>query len=141
MNVQSVINASAGVFGAIITFAFGHWTEALSFLLTAIAIDVITGVYASLREGCGLSSSIGGFGLAKKGLILLVILLAHRVDVLLEMDMAMGGSIYFYIINELLSIIENYGSIGLPLPDVIKRAITVLRDKGDATNGASKTDV
>lgn len=134
MSGQIVVNACAGVFGAFVTFAFGHWTEALTFLTTVIAIDIISGISASLREGRGLSSSIGSFGLAKKGLILLVILLAHRIDALLGTDMAMGGAIYFYIVNELLSVIENFGRMGIPLPDVIKRGVAILREKGNTNN-------
>lgn len=131
MSGQSILNASAGVFGAFITFAFGHWTEALTFLITVIAVDIVTGISASFREGSGLSSAIGGFGLAKKGLILLVVLLAHRIDVSIGMEAAMGGAIYFYIVNELLSVIENFGRMGIPLPDGIKRGVTILREKGE----------
>ncbi|GIQ63731.1 hypothetical protein PACILC2_22990 [Paenibacillus cisolokensis] len=57
----------AGIVGAFATFAFGHWTEALTFLLFAIGVDVVTGVYASIKEGRGLSSAVGSAGLAKKG--------------------------------------------------------------------------
>ncbi|GKU79928.1 holin family protein [Paenibacillus sp. L3-i20] len=119
-----------GVLGSIITFAFGSWTESLTFLLVAIAVDYITGVSASLTEGKGLSSALGSWGLARKGLMLLVILLAHRIDVLMDTSgVTMGAAIYFYIANELISITENYGRLGLPLPDRIRRIIEVLRNK------------
>jgi phage-related holin len=56
-------------------------------------------------------------------------LIAHRLDLLLGVEVVMGGAVYFYIANELLSIIENYGRIGLPLPDRLKRIVQVLRDR------------
>jgi toxin secretion/phage lysis holin len=127
---QTHINASAGVLGAIFTFAVGYWTEALTFLLCAIAADIISGVSASLKEGRGISSAVGASGLAKKGLMLLVIVLAHRMDVLLGTDTTvMSAAIYFYIANELVSLVENYGRHGLPLPDAVTRVIAVLKNK------------
>jgi len=130
MNGQHIVNAGAGLLGAFITFAFGRWSEALTFLLVLFAADIVSGIYASIREGRGLNSAVGTFGFAKKGLMLLVIIIAHRADVLLGTNYVMGGAIYFYIANEALSITENYGRAGLPLPDVIKRLVTVLREKG-----------
>jgi toxin secretion/phage lysis holin len=94
-----------------------------------MGVDYISGVAASLREGKGLSSSAGFWGLGKKGLMLLVVLVAHRVDVLMHVNLAMGAAIYFYIGNELLSIIENYGRIGLPLPDKLRNAVKLLRNR------------
>ncbi|MFD0588004.1 holin family protein [Paenibacillus sp. GCM10027627] len=126
------INVEAGVVaggvGAFVAFAFGHWTEALTFLLIAIGADIVTGVHASFAEGRGLSSSIASVGYAKKGLMLLVIILAHRVDILLGLDaIIMTSSVYFYIVNELVSIIENLGRSGLPLPDKLREGIEVLK--------------
>ncbi|THF78086.1 phage holin family protein [Cohnella fermenti] len=126
-----MINWITGLIGAFITFAFGHWTEPLTFLLTIIAIDIISGMYASMREGSGLNSAVGTVGLAKKGLMLLVILLGYRVDVLLGSEMIMGGAIYFYIANELVSVTENCGRIGLPIPNKLRQVIAVLKQKGE----------
>ncbi|MGG4142952.1 phage holin family protein [Paenibacillus algorifonticola] len=131
MNGQIILNGGAGVAGAFIAFAFGGWTEALTFLLIAMVADIITGISASFKEGRGLSSAIGSAGGVKKGLMLLVIILAHRVDVLLELDnVAMAAATYFYIANELISITENYGRLGLPLPDKFREMIDVLKRKG-----------
>jgi toxin secretion/phage lysis holin len=131
MNAQTLINYFSGVLGAFITFSFGHWTESLTFLLTVVAIDIISGMYASLKEGHGLNSAVGAVGLAKKGIMLLVILLSYRVDVLLGSEMVMGGAIYFYIANELVSVTENCGRIGLPMPEKLRQIIAVLKQKGE----------
>jgi toxin secretion/phage lysis holin len=109
---------------------FGSWTESLTFLLLAMGADYVTGVAASIKEGKGLNSAFGAWGLARKGLILLVVLLAHRIDVLLNTeDVTMGAAIFFYIANELISITENYGRLGLPLPDRIRKMIAVLKER------------
>lgn len=122
--------SAAGVLGSIITFSFGGWTEALTFLVVAMAVDYVSGVAASLKEGKGLSSSLGFWGLTRKGLALLIILLAHRIDILLDSpNMTMGAAVYFYIANELISITENYGRLGLPLPNRIRKLIEVLKEK------------
>jgi toxin secretion/phage lysis holin len=110
-----------------VSFAFGIWNETLTFLLVLMAIDYFTGVAASIKEGSGLNSNIGFWGLLKKGLILLVIIITHRLDVLMGSDIVMGGAIFFYLANELLSITENYGRLGLPLPERLKQMVQVLR--------------
>ncbi|MBB6673855.1 phage holin family protein [Cohnella nanjingensis] len=112
-------------------FAYGHWPETLTVLLIVMALDYLTGVTAAVREGSGLSSQVGFWGLWRKGLMLLVILLAHRIDILFGTEMAMGGAIYFYLANELLSVLENAGRIGLPIPDRLRRAVKILRDRAD----------
>ncbi|MFC5649213.1 holin family protein [Paenibacillus solisilvae] len=119
-----------GVLGSVLTFSFGMWPESLTLLLVAMGIDYITGVTAALSEKRGLNSGFGAWGLAKKGIMLLVILLAHRIDMLMEINnLAMGGAIYFYMANELISITENLGRIGIPMPDRLRQLIEVLKNK------------
>ena len=125
------------VFGSAITFAFGTWTESLTVLLVAMAIDYVTGIIAAVYDGSGLDSKVGFWGLMKKGLILLVVLLSHRIDLVLGVDMAMGGAIAFYTVNELLSIIENYGRLGLPLPPQWKQFVRTLRNRGEKSEGTT----
>lgn len=119
-----------GLMGSILTFAFGSWQESLTLLVVAMGIDYVSGVAAAIKEGKGLNSVIGSWGLTRKGLSLLVILLAHRIDILLETNnVTMGAAIYFYLANELISITENYGRLGFPLPDQLRKIIAVLKDK------------
>lgn len=119
------------VFGSAVTFAFGTWSESLTFLLVVMAIDYITGITAAIYDGSGLDSRVGFWGLMKKGLMLLVVLLSHRIDLVLGVDVTMGGAIAFYTVNELLSIAENYGRLGLPLPQQLRQAIRMLRNRND----------
>ncbi|MFF2887859.1 holin family protein [Paenibacillus sp. NPDC057967] len=142
VTINGITGAVASAAGAVIGFAFGHWTEALTFLLIAIAADIITGTYASVKEGRGLNSAVGSVGLAKKGLMFLVILLAHRMDVLLDMQaVTMSTVVYFYIANEMVSFVENIGRAGLPLPGAIKKLIEVLKDKGGVEDNKKGSNV
>lgn len=135
---QVAVTTSTGVLGVLLTYSFGGWSELLSYFLIAMVVDYITGIAASLKEGKGLSSSIGSWGLAKKGIMLLVVLLAHRTDILFGTNVIMTGAFYFYLANELISITENLGRMNFPLPPQLKQIIQVLKQKGDNggdTNG------
>ncbi|CAG5092368.1 Phage-related holin [Thermobacillus xylanilyticus] len=125
-----VLSSAGAVVGSILSFAYGGWSEALTALVVAIGVDYVTGVAAAVKRKQGLSSTIGFRGLTMKGIMLLVILLAHRIDVLLGGGSAvMSGAIYFYLVNELISIAENCGELGIPFPDKLKSLIAVLRDR------------
>jgi len=131
MSWGTAMAAASGAIGSVATFAFGGWSDALSVLLVAMAIDYVTGLASALKRK-RLSSSAGFWGLARKGLILLIVLLAHRIDLLLHTgDMAMAGAIYFYVANELISIAENYGELGLPFPERLRALIEALKDRED----------
>jgi len=126
---QIALNTMTGIVGSVVTFAFGGWSQLLTFFLLAITVDYITGVAASLREGQGLNSNTGFWGIARKVFMLFIIMLGHQMDLLLETDIIMSGAIYFYLANELISITENYGRLGLPLPQKIRDMIQILKQK------------
>jgi len=101
----------------------------LSLFLFVIVLDYISGLGASIIEGKGLSSAVGFKGLIKKFAIILIIALTYQIDKALGMDVIMSGTIYFFLANELISVVENYGRMGLPLPDQIKKMIKILKEK------------
>ncbi len=139
----ALVNMLLGLVGAYFTFAFGGWTQLLILLCIAMAIDYITGVAAAIRTGDKLNSKIGFWGLTRKGLMLLVILLANQLDLLMGTDVIKGGAIYFYLANELISITENYARIGLPFPTKVKEIINMVKlqaDEEEAKGAADKTD-
>ncbi|MFC5653507.1 holin family protein [Paenibacillus solisilvae] len=124
-----IVCSLTALVGSALSFSFGIWSESFTLLLVAMGIDYITGVAAAVKEK-RLNSSTGAWGLARKGIMLLVILLAHRVDILLELNsLTMGGAIFFYLANELISITENLGRIGIPMPDRLRQFIEVLKNK------------
>jgi len=101
----------------------------LNLFFFVIVLDYISGLSAAIISGQGLSSAIGYKGLIKKFLIVCVIALSHQIDKVMGTDLIMYGSLYFFIANELISIIENYGRMGLPLPQRLKGVIKVLKEK------------
>jgi toxin secretion/phage lysis holin len=128
--ILNFYDLSAAVMGSLISYAFGAWSDLISLYLLTIAINYATGVAASIKEHNGFSSQTCFWGLIRKVLMLLIIMLAHRMDMLLGTEVIMISSIYYYLANELLSITENYGRLGLPLPDQVKKVIQILKSKG-----------
>ncbi|WII36254.1 phage holin family protein [Paenibacillus thiaminolyticus] len=132
---EKIVNSSIGFIGGLMSYMYGGESSLLEFLALLALMDYISGYAASVMEAArgmpqaGLSSKKGFAGLAKKGLMFVVVLLAHRADVALESDFLMYGAIWFYISNEVISIAENYGRIGLPLPPQIKQIIAILKTK------------
>ena len=115
--------------GAIVGYIFGEWSVLLQILLAFVVIDYISGLLASGVEG-KLSSKVGLKGIAKKIMIFVLVAVGHLTD------RAIGGGsmiqnaiIFFYLGNELLSILENAGRTGLPIPEQIKNAVDVLKGK------------
>jgi toxin secretion/phage lysis holin len=121
---------SAGT-GACISYFFGGWSQLLQVLLAFVIVDYITGVLASALEG-KLSSAVGSKGIAKKVFIFVIVAIAHLVDVCLgDGNMFRDAAIFFYLANELLSIIENSGRVGLPVPDILQKAIEMFKAKSN----------
>ncbi len=101
-------------------------------LLCFVIADYITGIIAAGTLG-GLSSKVGLKGIAKKVFIFIIVALAHLVDgVMGDSHLIRDATTFFYMANELLSIIENGGKMGVPIPPMIKNAVEVLKGKGDA---------
>ncbi|MCM3145394.1 phage holin family protein [Brevibacillus sp. MER 51] len=122
--------------GAVASFLFGGWSPLLTVLLTFVAIDYVSGMVAAGAEG-KLSSRIGFLGIARKVFIFAMVAIAHLVDTALgDQHVLRDATIFFYLANELLSIIENAGRVGLPVPTPIKKAVDVLKGKGDQ-NGSN----
>ena len=118
---------------AFIAASFGGWSQLLTVLVVIISLDIITGILAAFVEK-DLSSSIGRKGIAGKVMIFLLVAAGHYADVAIgtvEIHLIRNSVIYFYLAIELLSIIENAGRIGLPIPSVLKKAIEVLQGKAE----------
>lgn len=127
-NVWKFVVALAGV---AVTYLFGGWSTLLGILLTFVIIDYLMGVIAAAKEG-KLKSQVGLVGIAKKVFIFAIIAVAHQIDTILgESHLFRDATIFFYIANELISIIENAGRIGLPLPEPIRNAVEILRKRND----------
>ena len=103
-----------------------------------MAIDYISGLIVaavfkkSHKTETGTLESRAGFkGLFRKGMTLLIILIACRLDLIIHTNFIRDAVVIGYIANESISIIENAGLMGLPIPKVIVKAIEVLRQQSE----------
>lgn len=130
MGLETVIKVAAAAAGAATSYLFGGWSSLLSILLTFVVLDYISGVLAAAKEGA-LRSDVGLWGIAKKIMIFAIVAVAHLIDSALgEAHLFRDTAIFFYLANELLSVTENAGRLGAPIPPVVSRAVEVLRGKG-----------
>lgn len=116
--------------GAAITAALGGWDLALRVLVAFVVLDYITGVVAAWYER-RLDSQVGMRGIARKVLLFVPVALAHWLDQMVGGTVLRSLAIWFYIANEGLSIVENLGRAGIPVPAVLMQALAQLRQKGD----------
>lgn len=136
MRVKDIIFSLTGLIGSVITTSLGGWTAGMTTLIIFMAIDylsglIVAGVFkASPKSETGaLESRVGFKGLCRKGMALLVVLVAHRLDLMTGSNYIRDAAIIGFSVNELLSIIENAGLMGLPLPKQIVNAVDILKSK------------
>jgi toxin secretion/phage lysis holin len=129
--IDLVFKTGAAILGGFAGLIFGESTGILRSLLWMMAIDYGTGMAAGYKEKT-LSSKVGFKGIAKKVVILAMVALAHQVDSALgTKNMFRDATIVFYMANELLSIFENAGRIGVPVPERLTQAVEVLKGKSE----------
>lgn len=125
-----------GVVGAGLAWAFGGWDSALMALLMCMAIDYLSGSMVALvfhnsnkSETGAYNSAYGLKGLCKKGLMLLFVLVAVQIDGLLGADYVRDAVCIGFCSNEVLSIVENLGLAGVPMPEAVVKALEQLQKK------------
>ena len=138
MTIKNIICTILGVIGAAISNLFGGWDAALTTLIIFMAIDyasgiIVAGVFhkSSKSDTGGLNSHIGWQGICRKGITLAIVLIACRLDLLIGTSYIKDAVIIAFCANELISIVENAGLMGLPIPNVITKAIDVLKEKSN----------
>ena len=124
-------NILAGVC-TVLSFLFGDMEGLMVALVALIILDYISGVIAAAVEK-RLSSEVGAKGIAKKIFMLLIVALANIVDINVIGDghVLKTVTVVFYICNECISLIENAGRIGVPVPKKLLDVLEQLRDKDD----------
>lgn len=129
MEATNIIKASIATGGGIVSYLIGGWDMALKALLVFVTIDYITGLIAAGVEK-RLNSRVGLAGIGRKVGIFCVVAVAHMTDqVLGGGDVFRDATVTFYLVNEALSILENAGKAGIPLPDGMLEAVSALKDK------------
>lgn len=139
---HTLLLAASGVIGSTIASFFGGWTAAMTTLMIFMAIDyasglVVAGVFhkSTKTETGSLESRAGLKGLCRKGAMLFIVLVSCRLDLLLGASYIKDMVCIAFIMNELISIIENVGLMGVPIPKIIIKAIDILKKKEGDNNG------
>lgn len=134
--MKTGICTAVGVVGGFIAALFGGWDAALTTLIIFMAIDYISGLivagvfHASKKSETGaLESRAGWKGLIRKCFTLLFVLVAYRLDLAIGVEYIRDTVIIGFIANELISIVENMGLMGIPLPPIVTKAIDILTKK------------
>ena len=139
-NLKVLICTVFGMLGSFFSQLYGGWDKDMTTLITCMAIDFIMGLVIAVvfkkspKTQSGAADSMSCFrGLCKKCVILLFVLLAHRLDVTLGVTYIKTAAVIGFIVNEVISIIENAGIMGIPLPKAFTKALELLKkDDEDA---------
>lgn len=136
--MKQAICTIAGLVGSTIATFFGGWDTGLATLLIFMVADYVTGLivagvfHSSTKTDTGaLESRAGWKGLCRKCMTLLYVLIAYRLDLLIGQHYIRDAVVIAFTINELISIAENAGLMGIPMPEVLKNAIDVLQKRGE----------
>lgn len=134
--MKTTIIAIIGVIGSSFASLFGGWNAALTTLIIFMGIDYVTGLvvagvfHKSKKTDTGsLESRAGWKGLCRKGMTILIVLIACRLDLIMGTSFVKDAVVIGYIANETISIVENAGLMGLPIPSAITKAIDILKKK------------
>ena len=137
----SILYTIIGAIGGFIAMAFGGWSDALITLMIFMSVDYVTGLAVagifkkSKKSESGALESRAGFkGICRKGVALLIVLVATRLDVVMKTTYIKDAVIIAFIANESISIIENAGLMGIPIPSVITKAIDILKKESEKAN-------
>ena len=138
MPIKFFILSGVACVGAAIASLLGGWTGAMTTLVILMFIDYVTGIIVAgvfhnspKCSGGALSSAVGFKGICRKFVILLIVVVACRVDLLLDTNIIRDATCIGFCANELVSITENAGLMGIPLPRKLVEAIEVLRGDDD----------
>lgn len=136
--MKQALCTAAGMFGAAVSWAFGGWDAALGALLICIIVDYISGSLVALvfhksskTETGAYNSAYGLKGLCKKGMMLLFVLVAVQMDRVLGTAYVRDAVCIGFCTNEVISIVENLGLAGVPMPQAVTKALELLQKRAE----------
>ena len=136
--MKNAVCTVSGLVGGVIASAFGGWSTGLLTLLIFMGVDYVSGLVVAgvfhkspKSEGGALESLAGWKGLVRKGMTLLMVLVGAQLDGLMGLTYIRDAIVVGFVVNELLSILENAGLMGLPIPRALESAIELLKDKDE----------
>lgn len=139
--MKNLFSTFIGIIGSTLASLLGGWDMALQTLIIFMTIDYVTGLMVagifnkSTKTKHGALESVAGWkGLCRKGVALLIVLIACRLDLLTGANLIRDAVVIAYCTNEAISIIENAGLMGVPIPTKLTKAIEALKSKEDDDN-------
>lgn len=129
--MKNLINFVTGTLATTLVYFLGGWDIALQILITVIVLDYVTGVFKAVYNK-EINSSVGLKGIIKKLGYLIVVAVAVILDKIAGNTGAIRTLvIYFFVANEGISILENWGGMGLPMPQKIFDVLEQLKNDND----------
>jgi len=117
---------------------FGEYDMIFEALIVLMACDYISGLIvagvfkkSNKTKSGGLNSKAGFKGLCRKLMTLVFVVVAHYIDVVLGIDYVRNAVIIGFCANECISIVENAGIMGLPLPTAVINGVELLKQKSE----------
>lgn len=136
--MKNAICTAIGLVGSFIASIFGGWSASLTTLLIFMLLDYLSGLIVAgvfhnspKTETGTLESRAGLKGLIRKFTMLIFVLVGHRLDIAVGTSYIKDAVCIAFMTNELLSLLENAGLMGIPIPSVLKNAIDILKKKTD----------
>ncbi len=127
--IDVLLKAFVATFGGFCGYFLGGWDATVKILVTMAVIDYLTGMIAAGYNG-ELKSKVGFKGIAKKVVLFLLVGAATQADAIVGTNSAIReATIFFFVGNELLSLLENAGRMGIPLPSALTNAVEILGGK------------
>lgn len=143
-HMKETICTITGIVGSFLTGMFGGWSAAMTTLLIFMAVDYISGLAvagifkkSTKTDSGALESRAGWKGLCRKCMTLVFVLIAYRLDITIHTSYIKDAVCIAFIANELISIIENAGLMGIKIPVAIQNAVDILTKKGSGNNEKS----
>lgn len=149
VSLKTLFSFILGLIGSGIAYFLGGFTAAIQVLLIFMALDFLTGLMVAgifkksgKSENGALDSRVGWRGLAKKVYTIVLVGVAAQVDRLVGTNsFARDATTLSFIVNEALSIVENAGLMGIPLPSKLKDALELLKSKSENQSINNENDV
>ena len=128
-SLQIIAGITLAALGTAASALLGGWDMWVQVLVYFVIADYLTGVLAAfcLKK---LSSEVGARGIAKKVFIFLLVGIAYQIDMLAGTELVRAAVCAFYIGIEGLSVLENAGKLGIPLPEVLTSALEQMQNRG-----------
>lgn len=134
--MKEAVCTAFGLVGSAVAAVFGGWDSGIATLVIFMCLDyvsglVVAGVFHNSKktETGTLESKAGWKGLCRKCMTLVFVLVAYRLDIVIGTNYIRDAVIIAFIANEAISLIENAGLMGVPLPAVITKAVDILQKK------------